>query len=46
MEKFEISEKDSKLLELIEKLVADGVAIGIKKRIRSGKKSRKTDVRY
>lgn len=30
MEKFEISEKDSKLLELIEKLVAEGVSKGIK----------------
>lgn len=30
MEKFEISEKDSKLLELIEKLVTEGVSKGIK----------------
>ena len=30
MESFEISEKDSKLLSIIEKLVAEGVAKGIK----------------
>lgn len=30
MESFEISEKDSKLLDIIEKLVAEGVAKGIK----------------
>ncbi len=37
MDKMEISEKDSKMLELVEKLVADGVARGIKQGIEQAK---------
>ena len=37
MEKIEISERESQLLELIEQLVTDGVAKGIKKGIEQAK---------
>lgn len=41
MESFEISEKDNKFLELIEKLVTDGVAKGIKNGLEAAKNEEK-----
>lgn len=41
MEKMEISEKDSKMLEIIEKMVASGVSMGIKQGIEQARNEEK-----